>query len=447
MSFKIAVVGSGYVGLVSAATFAATGNKVVGVDIDAKKVDVMNSGETPIYEPGLKTLLQRNLNEKRISFTTDLESAALFAEVIFLCLPTPPNEDGSADLSYVLKVAADLAEIFKRNDPSVKKIIVNKSTVPVGAGDKVKAIFDAGFENHNLHVASNPEFLREGYAIEDAMKPERVVIGAESDYVRDTMKSLYAPFLRTGNPIYFMDLHSAEVTKYAANAFLATKISFMNELSEFCEKVGADIEKIRLGIGSDTRIGNRFLFAGLGYGGSCFPKDVRALEYSAKSVGVDLAIVKSAKEANFKQISRFVDKITNKMGEDLTGKKFALWGLAFKPETDDTREAPAFDVIEALLARGASIIAFDQEAMENTKLRFADKIEYADTAYQCLEGCDALIIATEWTLFRNPDFDVLSEKLNNKIIFDGRNLFEPESMKQMGFEYYCIGRIDSSVAQ
>lgn len=441
MSFKIGVIGTGYVGLVSGVCFAETGNLVSCVDIDGEKIDKLNKGICPIYEPMLDRMLVRNLNQGRVKFTTDLKNSVLNSDIIFLCLPTPPNEDGSADLQHVLSVAKSIAEIIKESDnPSSDKILVNKSTVPVGTADKVRKILDDVLPGNKLEVVSNPEFLREGFAVDDAMKPERVVVGTRSEKVKEKMEELYAPFLRSGNPIYFMDEKSSEVTKYAANSFLATKISFMNDLANYCDKVGADIEKIRMGIGSDTRIGKRFLFAGIGYGGSCFPKDVRALVYSAEEHGVPLRIISAAQDVNTFQIDNFFDIIKSRFKFELKGLKFALWGLAFKPNTDDTREAPAFRLIDLLLKEGAQVKAFDPEAMENAKLRFGDKINYADTMYDALEDTDALIIATEWNSFRSPDYDKLKSSLRNNIIFDGRNLFEPNDMKEEGFEYFCIGR-------
>lgn len=439
MSFKIGVVGTGYVGLVSGTSFAAAGNDVLCIDIDEKKVEMMRSGKSPIYEPGLDHLLARNIKEGRLKFSTDLKEAVLNSQIIFLCLPTPPGEGGEADLQYVLKVANDIADIINDNNLEDEKIVVNKSTVPVGTAAAVTEIFEIKLQNNTVSVVSNPEFLREGFAVEDAMKPERVVIGTSSEEAGEIMNDLYQPFVRSGNPIFIMDEKSAEVTKYAANSFLATKISFMNDLSAYCEKVGADIEQIRYGIGSDSRIGKRFLFAGVGYGGSCFPKDVQALEYSADKVGSPLEIVKATRRINKAQIMRFVDKIKSRF-DDLSNVKLAMWGLAFKPNTDDVREAPAFVIIEELLKEGAQITAYDQEAMENTKAEFGDKINYAEDMYSATEGSDALIIVTEWNSFRNPDFDKLKGLLSKNIIFDGRNLFQPEDMDELGYEYYPVGR-------
>lgn len=440
MSYKIAVIGTGYVGLVSGTTFATTGNKVICVDIDENKINTLKTGTPTIYEPGLEKYLKQSIKENRITFTTDLEYAVLNSSIIFLCLPTPPSEDGSADLQHVLKVAGNIAEIIKAKGITESKIVVNKSTVPVGTGARVKAIFDEIIPSADVFVVSNPEFLREGFAIEDAMKPERVVIGTSNEKAGEIMKDLYAPFVRSGNPIFVLDIKSAEVTKYAANAFLAVKISFMNDLSNYCEKVGADIEKIRVGIGSDTRIGKRFLFPGIGYGGSCFPKDVKALIYSAHDVGADLQIVQAAQDVNAKQINRFSDRIIKRMGTNLSGKRIAIWGLAFKPNTDDTREAPAFTVIERLLEAGADVNVYDPEAIENTKIEFGDRIAYFDDQYECLNATDILVIVTEWNAFRSPDFELIKSKLKTNIIFDGRNLFEPSEIANFEIEYHCIGR-------
>ncbi len=440
MSYEVAVIGTGYVGLVTGTCFASTGVDVMCIDIDEKKVDMMRQGVCPIYEPGLEPLMQKNIKDGRLHFSTQLEDAVRSCKVIFLCLPTPPNEDGSADLQHVKRVAVDIARIMKVLNIAEKRIIVNKSTVPVGTSDIVKSIFDELLPGNNITVASNPEFLREGFAVEDALKPERIVIGTSDEYTANILKNLYQPFVRSGNPIYIMDKKSSELTKYAANAFLATKISFMNDLSAYCEAAGADIEKIRIGIGSDSRIGKRFLFAGIGYGGSCFPKDVRALIYSAQSQNISLDIVKASYEVNDKQIKRFFEKIMKRFDANISPIKFALWGLAFKPNTDDTREAPAHKLLEMLLEKGAKVTVFDPEALENTKLKFGETIEYSTNMYGALFGADALIIATEWNEFRNPDMDRIAESLSNKIIFDGRNLFEPSEMYKAGFEYYCIGR-------
>lgn len=440
MSYNVGVIGTGYVGLVSGTCFAETGNDVFCVDIVEEKVEMLKKGIAPIFEPGLDRYLKKNLEEGRLRFTTKLEDAVLNCKLIFLCLPTPPNEDGSADLQHVLKCAEDIANILIEQKISDDKIIINKSTVPVGTAGKVKDIFDKKIPGNKIEVVSNPEFLREGFAVEDALKPERVVIGTSSKQVEEIMRDLYEPFVRSGNPILVMDIKSAEVTKYAANSFLATKISFMNDLSEYCEKVGADIEDIRIGIGSDSRIGKRFLFAGIGYGGSCFPKDVKALIHSTDSEGTSMKIVKAAQEVNEYQIERFFNLILKRFDGNIKDKLFALWGLAFKPNTDDTREAPAFKLINMFLEKGAKVRVYDSEAMSNTKLIYGDKISYATGIYECLEKAEALIIATEWNLFRKPDFNKLKTILRSPIIFDGRNLYNLDEMAKLGFEYYCIGR-------
>jgi len=439
MAFNIGVIGTGYVGLVTGTCFAETGNNVYGIDIVEEKVEKLRQGISPIYEPGLDVLLQRNLKEKRLHFSTKLEDAVENCSIIFLCLPTPPNEDGSADLNHVLNATRDIANILKTKNKRDNLILINKSTVPVGTADKTKEILDEIIPDFPIDVVSNPEFLREGFAIEDSLKPERVVIGTESEYAKKVLTDLYQPFVRSGNPIYIMDIKSAEVTKYASNSFLATKISFMNDLSAYCETVGADIDKIRLGMGADSRIGKRFLFAGIGYGGSCFPKDVRALIHSAEKEGTPLSIISAAQDVNRKQIQRFIDTIKNNTA-GLEGKTIALWGLAFKPDTDDTREAPAFVIIEELLKMGVSIKVYDPEAMPNTRLRFGDTIQYSDNAYSCLADADSLVIATEWGVFRRPDLERIKSLLKTPRIFDGRNLFEPSEMKKLGFEYFCVGR-------
>ena len=431
---NIAVVGTGYVGLVTGTCFAETGNNVVCVDIDADKVDRMRNGEIPIYEPHLDVLFHRNIKAGRLSFTTDLREAQKNAEIIFLALPTPPGEDGSADLSYILKVASDLAEMIDDY-----KVIIDKSTVPVGTSEKVKNAI-AAKTNVPFDVVSNPEFLREGFAVDDFMKPDRVVIGTESDRAIDLMKHLYSPFVRQGNPLIFMDEKSAELTKYAANAFLATKITFMNEIANFCEKVGANVDMVRKGMGSDERIGKRFLFPGIGYGGSCFPKDVQALALSGKQSGYNFAILDSVMKINQIQKLVLVEKIKKYYGVDLTGKHFALWGLSFKPDTDDIRESPALYIIDALTEAGATVKAFDPEAMQNVKNRIGDKIDYSENFYDALDQADALLIATEWSQFRSPDFNEIEKRLKSKTIFDGRNLYDPKEIKELGFYYESIGR-------
>lgn len=431
---RIAVVGTGYVGLVTGTCLAETGNHVICVDIDENKVNKMRNGEVPIYEPHLDVLFERNIKQGRLSFTTDLNEAVEPAQVVFLALPTPPGEDGSADLSYVLGVADDLGKIMKDY-----KVLVDKSTVPVGTAEKVTAAV-AKHATVDFDVVSNPEFLREGFAVDDFLKPDRVVVGTSSDRAQKIMEELYKPYVRQGNPIIFMDEKSAELTKYAANAFLATKITFMNEVANLCELLDADVDKVRIGIGTDTRIGKRFLFPGIGYGGSCFPKDVQALAKSAAEVNYDFSLLTSVMRVNEEQKTIIVPKIKDFYGGDLKGKHFALWGLAFKPDTDDIREAPALYVINKLLEAGATVTAFDPEAMENVKKLLGDKISFADDQYTALENADALIIATEWSVFRSPDFSKVSSELKEKVVFDGRNLYDLAQMKELGFYYNSIGR-------
>ena len=431
---KIAVVGTGYVGLVTGTCFAETGNRVTCVDIDPNKINKLAAGEITIYEPGLEKIFLRNLREGRLQFTTQLQEGIADAEIIFLALPTPPGEDGSADLRYVLGVAADLGKLL-----TDYKVIVDKSTVPVGTAEKVQAAIAAHYAGE-FDVVSNPEFLREGVAVEDFMKPDRVVIGTQSERARKVMNDLYAPFVRQGNPIIFMDEKSAELTKYAANSFLATKISFMNEIAQLCERMGADVDMVRRGIGSDDRIGKRFLFPGIGYGGSCFPKDVQALIRSAEDVQYNFSILQAVEAVNERQKKHLLPKIRNHFKGNLTGVRLALWGLAFKPNTDDIREAPALQLIEALTSEGAIIVAYDPEAMANVKKLVCDQIQYAANPYDALAGADALIIATEWSEFRTPDFDRIGETLQHKVIFDGRNLFDVKQMKALGYHYESIGR-------
>jgi UDPglucose 6-dehydrogenase len=431
---KIAVVGTGYVGLVTGTCFAETGNDVTCVDIDKTKVDKLSSGQITIYEPGLEKLFLRNVKEERLRFTTSLYDGIKDAEIVFLALPTPPGEDGSADLKYILGVAKDLGELM-----TDYKVIVDKSTVPVGTAEKVYAAIAKTFVG-DFDVVSNPEFLREGVAVEDFMKPDRVVIGASSERARKVMNELYSPFVRSGNPVIFMDVRSAELTKYAANSFLATKISFMNEVAQLCERLGADVDMVRRGIGSDDRIGKRFLFPGIGYGGSCFPKDVQALVKSSNEVGYDFQILNAVMDVNERQKLHLLPKIKRFFKNDLKGKRFALWGLAFKPNTDDIREAPALYIIEELLKEGARICAYDPEAINNVRALLGDKIEYAENQYDCLEHADALIIATEWNEFRTPNFLKIVTALRNKVIFDGRNLFESDAIKELGFYYESVGR-------
>ncbi|MEA5141603.1 UDP-glucose dehydrogenase family protein [Arcicella rigui] len=432
---KIAVVGTGYVGLVTGTCFAETGNQVVCVDIDAAKIEKMKNGIIPIYEPGLDVLFNRNTAEGRLKFTTNLAEGVKDAKVIFLALPTPPGEDGSADLKYILKVANDLGPIL---DQYV--VVIDKSTVPVGTAEKVHAAIAKNASTDLFDVVSNPEFLREGVAVEDFMKPDRVVIGTSSEKAKAVMTKLYAPLVRQGNPVIFMDERSAEMTKYAANAFLATKITFMNEIANLCEIVGANVDDIRRGIGTDSRIGKRFLFAGIGYGGSCFPKDVQALEKTSKDSGYDFQILKAVMNVNEDQKTKLIPHIKAHFGGDLKGKVFGMWGLAFKPYTDDIREAPALYNIKELLAEGAIIKAFDPEAMENVKGVIGDVITYTKGPYEAIKDADAVLIMTEWPQFRTPEFEVMEVLLKDKVIFDGRNLYELEQMKELGYTYYSIGR-------
>jgi UDPglucose 6-dehydrogenase len=431
---KIAVVGTGYVGLVTGTCLAETGNQVICVDINEKKVKMMQDGQLPIYEPGLELLFHRNISQKRLHFTSNLAEAIAEAKIIFLALPTPPGGDGSADLSYVLGAAKDIAKLIKEY-----KVIVTKSTVPVGTADKVTAVLK---ENTSVEfaVVSNPEFLREGVAVDDFMKPDRVVVGTMDERARKLMAELYAPYVRQGNPVIFMDERSSELTKYAANSFLATKISFMNEIANLCEIVDADVDMVRRGIGADERIGKRFLFSGIGYGGSCFPKDVQALARSAQEKNYDFKILNSVMTVNEIQKKVLAEKVKKYFKGDIKGKKFALWGLAFKPETDDIREAPALYIIDELLNAGASVTAFDPEAMPNVKNLIGDKITYAANQYNALEGADALLILTEWSVFRTPDFDEVEKLLKSKVIFDGRNLYDLQKMIDCGFYYNSIGR-------
>ena len=431
---NITVVGTGYVGLVTGTCFAETGNQVICVDIDKKKVERMRNGEVPIFEPGLELLFERNTKQGRLTFTTNLAEAIKDAEIIFLALPTPPGEDGSADLSYILGVAKDLSTLI-----TDYKVIVDKSTVPVGTAEKVHNILAERLDLELFDVVSNPEFLREGVAVDDFMKPDRVVIGTSSERAQKTMERLYNPFVRQGNPVIFMDERSAEMTKYAANSYLAARISFMNEIANLCEKVGANVDDVRKGMGSDSRIGKRFLFPGVGYGGSCFPKDVQALAKTAGQYDYDFKILKSVMQVNRIQKSIMVEKVKEQYGADLSGKTFAIWGLAFKPNTDDIREAPALYIIEELLEAGAKIKAFDPEAMENVGKEFGDRIQLCGDQYEALIGAEALIILTEWSVFRTPSFKVVKKLLQEPYIFDGRNLYSLEQMKELGFAYQSIG--------
>lgn len=432
---NITVIGTGYVGLVTGTCFSETGNHVMCVDINEEKVKSLSAGKITIYEPGLEVIFHRNIEKKRLEFTTDLAKAVDFGDIIFLALPTPEGEDGSADLSYIIDVANKLGNLIKKY-----KIIIDKSTVPVGTAEMVHNAIAKNISEELFDVVSNPEFLREGVAVEDFMKPDRVVIGTNSERAREVMRTLYEPFVKQGNPIYFMDERSAELTKYAANSFLATKITFMNEIANLCEKVGANVDMVRLGMGSDTRIGKRFLFPGIGYGGSCFPKDVKALAKIADQNEYEFSILDSVIKVNEKQRTVLFDKIRNYYNGELKGKTIALWGLAFKPNTDDIREAPALYIIEKLLKAGAIVQAFDPEAMENVEKLYGDKIAYANDQYEVLNNANALMILTEWNEFRSPDFNFIKSKLIDKAIFDGRNIFDPATMEQNGFYFESIGR-------
>ena len=431
---KIAVVGTGYVGLVTGTCFAETGNNVTCIDINEKKVKRLKKGEIPIFEPGLDLLFERNIEEGRLEFTTDLKEGIEKAKVIFLALPTPPGEDGSADLSYILDVAEKLGHLLKEYT-----VIIDKSTVPVGTADKVRAKIALNAKV-DFDVVSNPEFLREGVAVDDFMKPDRVVIGTSSAKAKTLMERLYSPFVRQGNPVIFMDERSAELTKYAANSFLALKISFMNEMANLSEKLGANVDQVRIGIGTDSRIGKRFLFAGIGYGGSCFPKDVQAMAKMAEEVNYDFKILKSVMEVNQLQKAVLLPKVLKYFKNNLKGKKIALWGLAFKPNTDDIREAPALEIIKQLLAEGAEVTAFDPEAMEHVKELLGKKIHYVENSYDAVKNADALIIVTEWAEFRSPDFDRIKTLMKGHAIFDGRNVYDPAQVRELGFYYESIGR-------
>lgn len=431
---KVAIVGTGYVGLVTGTCLADTGNQVICVDIDKDKVKKLNENIMPIYEPDLDTVFERNVKAGRLKFTTDLKTATDVSDIIFLALPTPPGEDGSADLSYIISVADELGKIINGY-----KVIVNKSTVPVGTAEKVRAAVSK-HTKVEFDVVSNPEFLREGLAVDDFMKPDRIVIGTKSERARKIMEELFLPFVRQGNPIIFMDERSSELTKYASNSYLATRITFMNEIANICERIGANVDLVRIGMGSDTRIGKRFLFPGIGYGGSCFPKDVTALHKSAGEYGYDFKILDSVMKVNETQKTLIVGKILDFFSGNIKGKKFAVWGLAFKPDTDDIREAPSLYILKKLLDEGAMLSVYDPEAMENVKKLFGDRLEYVKDHYQALKNSDALVICTEWSMFRTPDFGKISENLKSKVIFDGRNLYDLKQMKELGFYYRSIGR-------
>jgi UDPglucose 6-dehydrogenase len=432
---NIAVVGTGYVGLVSGTCFSETGNYVTCIDIDENKINMLNNGQVPIYEPGLETLFERNTKQGRLKFTTNLAEGIKDAKIIFLALPTPPGEDGSADLKYILKVASDLSEII-----TDYKVIVDKSTVPVGTAEKVAAILAQKLDKSLYDVVSNPEFLREGVAVDDFLKPDRVVIGVNTKKAEEAMMKLYEPFVRQGNPIIVMDIRSAEMTKYAANSYLAARISFMNEIANLCEKLGADVDMVRKGMGSDSRIGKRFLFPGVGYGGSCFPKDVQALHKSAKDNGYDFKILDAVMEVNELQKEVLFHKVNHYFKNDLKGKTIAMWGLSFKPETDDIREAPAITIISMLQAVGAKVHAYDPEGMPNFKKHVTDSITYFDNQYDAIKGADALCIVTEWSVFRSPDFELMKSSMKSPVVFDGRNVYHVKDMVEMGFYYDSIGR-------
>ncbi|HLG06228.1 MAG TPA: UDP-glucose/GDP-mannose dehydrogenase family protein [Gemmatimonadales bacterium] len=431
---KVTVIGSGYVGLVAGACLAETGNDVICADVDARKVKRLQQNDVPIYEPGLEPLIARNQAEGRLRFTTDLGEAVRHGRVIFIAVGTPPDGEGQADLRQVLEVARTIGELM--TEP---KIVVTKSTVPVGTAERVRAAIRSGTEVR-FEVASNPEFLKEGAAIEDFMKPDRVVLGVDSDEAREVMGALYAPFVRTGNPILFMDIPSAEVTKYAANAMLATRISFMNQIADFCDRVGADVNLVRQGIGTDRRIGSAFLFPGPGYGGSCFPKDVKAFITAARDAGQEPTLLDAVETVNERQKRLLPDRVVRRLGPSLVARRFAVWGLAFKAETDDMRESPAIPLVEGLLAAGGTVKAHDPKAIPVARGHFGDRIEYAGDPYDCLAGADALVVVTEWLVYRNPDFERIRGLLKAPIVFDGRNLYDPDSMRRLGFEYYGIGR-------
>ncbi len=438
---NVAIVGTGYVGLVTGVCLAERGNKVYCVDNNPKVVERLSSGEITIYEPGLEEIFQRNLKKERIEFSGDLETAVLRSQVVFLCLPTPPDEDGSADLKYILAVADQIGEILERNPGAGYKVIVDKSTVPVGTSEKVDAAIRKHLDSKfDFDVVSNPEFLREGYAVEDFLRPERVLIGSRSEQAIVLLKDLYEPFIPAGSSVIVMDEKSAEVTKYAANSFLAMKISYMNDLANFCDAVGADVERVREGVGADSRIGRKYLFPGLGYGGSCLPKDVKALLRTAQNAGAPLTILQSVEEINQEQRKRFYRKVERHFKGELEGKRVAIWGLAFKPNTDDVREAPVFYILDELLKAKAQVAVYDPEAMRNVKAKYGDRIEYAESSYGALQGADALIVVTEWNEFRKPDFGLMKNLMRQPVIFDGRNIYDPGKIRDRGFFYYAIGR-------
>jgi UDPglucose 6-dehydrogenase len=436
---RVSIVGTGYVGLVTGTCFAETGNDVLCIDINKKKIDDLNSGIIPIYEPGLEAMVEKNVKKNRLQFSTDLKSAIQDSEVIFIAVGTPPDEDGSADLQHVLGVAADIGRYIKQY-----LLVVTKSTVPVGTAEKVRETISGELARANRSIpfdmASNPEFLKEGNAIEDFMRPDRIIIGVDSERAEKVMKRLYNPFLLNGHPLIFMDIPSAELTKYAANAMLATKISFMNEIANLCELIGADVNLVRKGIGSDTRIGNKFIYPGAGYGGSCFPKDVKALIKTSADKGFPLKILTAVESVNENQKSVLFHKIKQHFTSGLKGRLFTVWGLSFKPNTDDMREAPSLVIIQHLLIQGARIRAYDPAAMDETRKKLGDRIEYAEDRYEALQDADALVVVTEWPEFRIPDYHAMNDRMKQKIVFDGRNIYDPDEMKENGFTYYCIGR-------
>jgi UDPglucose 6-dehydrogenase len=436
---KIAVVGSGYVGLVAGACLAESGNDVICADIDQDKIERLNRGEIPIFEPGLEPLIESNLEAGRLSFTTDVPQAVRSSDIIFIAVGTPPEEDGSADLQHVLAVARTIGESMNG-----EKIVGTKSTVPVGTGKRVKDEIES-LTDHKVHVCSNPEFLKEGAAIDDFMKPDRVVLGVDSEYAGEVLRDLYAPFVRTGREILIMDVPSAEITKYAANSMLATRISFMNSIAQLCEKAGADVNAVRQGIGSDTRIGSSFLFPGIGYGGSCFPKDVQALARTMSDLGADASILQAVQEVNRRQKRILLERLVDRLGEDLAGRTIAVWGLAFKPNTDDMREAPSIVTIEGLLERGARVVAHDPVATDEARHRFGDRVEFAEVNYDALHGAAALVIHTEWHPYRRPDFERMLNAMERPLVLDGRNLYDPDQMAERGFEYVSIGRSAATV--
>ncbi len=444
MPYTVSVIGTGYVGIVTGTCFAETGNDVTCVDIDPQKIEMLKQGKVPIYEPGLDLLLERNIREKRIHFTLELKDGVLDSDVIFLCLPTPPDEDGSADLGYVLSVAKDIGTILKEHPDSGYKVIVDKSTVPAGTSEKVEERIRSVAPEAKFDVVSNPEFLREGRAVEDSMRPERIVIGTSSGQAKKIMVDLYEPFVRSGNPIHVVSERSAEVAKYAANSYIAMRISYINEIANFCDVVDANVDEVRAIMGSDSRIGKRYLYPGVGYGGSCFPKDVRAILKTADEHGADLKILSAVVDVNREQPLIFVRKIAQHYGGEILGKLFAVWGLAFKANTDDVRESPAFGVIDPLLEAGAKIVAYDPEGIEGTRRRYGDRIEYGEGMYETISDADALLILTEWSEFRSPDFNRLKAGLKEPVIFDGRNLLHGADVVQLGFKYSSVGRpIDS----